>query len=568
MKQRVYRRELLCSGSGYWIRRGCNGEGELYNNITKIDKNTPQNSYKIHRKRRDTNLKYLIKRNNNRYYYQFNYKDIIKQFTLKTDNLQIALFRRDLILNSLNNIISVEHDKITLSITLKIVGIKKMLENIPTEDLKKSELTEEQEYNKIKILQDIRNQKIKLEEEEIRKIELLKLQETENILNIQNDSKLKYENLELNLTEKQLIELQLKKEFQKEEIKKSVIIEEKEQIQNLPYKEYWEKYIEWKKDFQEKNNRTLSKDSLDKLNTAYNFLLDFLDKNENYNVYKLTPIFFDNLQTDYLKIPSRAKMLPIFKNKSLKEIIKMEFDIKKYPLLKSTNINNIFSYYRDFYNYLSKFHNYKENVFEHYKPLYKNEVISCDAFEQEEIKLLLNNNLKLNKNTKIEKELIQKAIKFYIYGGFRLNELVQIKKTDIIEVEGVLCWNLTKEHKLKNAQSIRIIPIHSKIIDLVKEQMKLSENEFLIFNGDEKEVGKAILRYIEKFKFEGKKVIHSFRSNFIQYLYSQNGEKRHIHKLSGHAPDKTDISNYYYNKNISTMEQLINTIELLKYDID
>ena len=53
---------------------------------------------------------------------------------MKTQDHYCSIKRRNKILSSLNTSNTIEHDKITLSITLKILGIQKMFEYLSEED--------------------------------------------------------------------------------------------------------------------------------------------------------------------------------------------------------------------------------------------------------------------------------------------------------------------------------------------------------------------------------------------------------------------------------------------------
>lgn len=61
------------------------------------------------------------------------------------------------------------------------------------------------------------------------------------------------------------------------------------------------------------------------------------------------------------------------------------------------------------------------------------------------------------------------------YSGMRLNEICTLRESSIKNVEGVLCFEIT-EGKTKSAA--RIVPVHSKIIPLVKSLLKTTHSGF------------------------------------------------------------------------------------------
>lgn len=471
--------------------------------------------------------KHLIKKNN-RFYFQIRIDGNTHQYALKTDYIRIALIRRDVILMYWETLeIPLNNDSVTLEVISKMLNHKIKYQGAP-------EYEEEQEQI----------QQIKHKEEQSLYFKLLQHQQL--LQSIQQDTVGKFQNLSSG---------QIKEQGQQSAPVK----------QYLGLKEYWSLFVLSKEEHLRINKKVLSKDTKDRMNIAYSYLVDFLDGNEDYNVCDLTSKFFKELQIKYTKIPSRAVMYPEFRNKSMKEVIASNFDKDKFPVITTTYINSLFSYYKAFFVYLDyDLEVYENTLFQNFKSLDKHEAESYKEFTYDELKLLIDDT----PNTYDRKNINQDAVNFIklaMYTGFRLNELAQIKKSDIAEEEGVLCFNLTEDKQLKNKQSIRKVPVHSQIINLVKQQIKDNKGDYLIYSGDSKEIGKKVLKYIKIYVKEDKKVIHSLRSNFIQELYANDVEERIIKKLVGHTSDKTDVTNDRYNKNKATMTQLVSAIEKVVY---
>lgn len=531
--------------------------GKLYNNNFR----SQINSSKIH----PIDMKYLIQRSSGRFYLQLHLNLLVKQYSLKTDIHKMALIRRDIILFYVktNQILS-NNDKITMDIISKIIKVR--LSMFEDEDLQIN-YDEEEKYNKIdkvsemKELLEDRNRLQQLKIEEQQQLQQLIQQQENDIKKIQT------EELDVYLTKEEVIERERLKisKSQQQTILIQTPINNGSVLLNIPFKEYWDKYIELKTQKSIANKKTIQKDTFDRMNTSYNYLLDFLDGDENFNVCLLNGRFFKDLQLKYTKIPSRAPMYEEFKDKSMKEVITIKTDRK---MITTTYINNLFSYYIEFFKYLdSEFYIYTNDVFKNYEPLIKHESESYKEFTHEELGMLLKNDIPYLYNGFDSKEEAVNFLHILMYSGFRLNELVQMKKTDIYEEDGVLCFHLTEDKQLKNKQSVRIVPIHSKILDLVKRLMNNNKSEYLIYDGkSSNSTGKTVLGYIKKIVDEKGKVIHSLRSNFVQELYSNDVEERLIKKLVGHTGDlKKNVTNYNYNKNKASIEQLKTSIETIKY---
>src|SRR6202007_280907 len=55
------------------------------------------------------------------------------------------------------------------------------------------------------------------------------------------------------------------------------------------------------------------------------------------------------------------------------------------------------------------------------------------------------------------------------YTGARLNEIAQLQTDDIVQQNGIWCFSFSdsgETQRLKNKSSRRVIPIHSKLIEL------------------------------------------------------------------------------------------------------
>ncbi|MDP3302298.1 MAG: tyrosine-type recombinase/integrase [Sulfuricurvum sp.] len=435
-----------------------------------------------------------------------------------------------------------------------------MFSYIDYEENKPKEHTEEEINNKIKILQEKHYKKIQLEEEELEKIEKLKIQEIENISDIQNDIKLKYENNELDLSDEQIREIKTNK---------PVIVEindRKNKYLNL--KEYWENYVLWKSErHKDKTGKPYSDNSIKNLKTSYNYLVSYLENNHDYNITNFTSKFFIDLQDEFKKIPSNFIKIRECDNKNIKEIIDLNLNEKDFPRLMNNYINNLFQNYQMFFFYLKNKQIFNNDIFNNFLPLVKQKPLKeWKRFEKNDLELLFNNDYK-----KGNKQIIIDIIKIGLYSGMRINELSKIRKENIVNVEGIMCFELVEDlengKSLKNTSSKRIIPIHSEIISIVEKYIYNSKNDYMVWSGSSDRNSDRINEYIRHFIKETDKVFHSTRKNFSYELFKYPNHHLTIKYLMGHSDLKYDQSIQYSNGEIGTIELKKEVIELLKYDL-
>lgn len=194
------------------------------------------------------------------------------------------------------------------------------------------------------------------------------------------------------------------------------------------------------------------------------------------------------------------------------------------------------------------------------------------AFSLEDLKALFESDSYLNNLFKFPSEYWIPTIG--LFTGCRLNEIAQLTVSDINELDGVKVISILDEDKkrLKNASSRRIIPIHSKLIDLgfldyVNTQRAIDSVGRLFPElkesnqkaGDySKEPSRRFTAYRRLMnvgddklnpltgKWEGKsrKAFHSFRSTFIVALRKADVPKERRTRLAGHEFNDTQDSNY------------------------
>ncbi len=160
-----------------------------------------------------------------------------------------------------------------------------------------------------------------------------------------------------------------------------------------------------------------------------------------------------------------------------------------------------------------------------------------------------------------------------MYSGMRLNEICSLQVGNIRRVEGVLCFEVT-EGKTKSAA--RIIPVHSRIIDLVESLLQKPYNGFLFYRASitDRADGKRSTWHVNRFtrakrKALGvveseRKVFHSLRHEFAQQLDRNQVPEDRIALLMGHERGKTEAFKTY-SKHAASSTELQKYIEIIRY---
>lgn len=158
------------------------------------------------------------------------------------------------------------------------------------------------------------------------------------------------------------------------------------------------------------------------------------------------------------------------------------------------------------------------------------------------------------------------------YSGMRINEICTLRESSIKTIEGVLCFEIT-EGKTKSAA--RIVPVHSKLIPLVKSLLKTTHSGFLFYHASitDRADGKRSTWHTQQFtrakrKALGepaaeRKVFHSLRHAFVQQLDRAQVPEDRIALLVGHERGSTE-SFKTYSRNAASPHELKRYIEMLE----
>ena len=298
----------------------------------------------------------------------------------------------------------------------------------------------------------------------------------------------------------------------------------------------------------------------------------FLYFNEDTPVYRITRDNLLEFRDLLYKIPTKLAQKSKYKDKSLSQILKLgenddklsEPTIQKYMI----RVIQFFNYCFDS-GYISKSITAKMNVKIDIDPS-ERAVLPYEASEARKIFEIVTSIKQSGKSpsSRIEASELYYVTMIAAYSGMRIKEITQLHKEDIALKDGIYCFNINtndgKTTKTKN--SIRFVPIHSKLIDLgLLEYVnsKKSGNIFKVSNKDFSEIFRSQIqrKFIDK---DSKKTFYSFRHYFIDYLVQREVEANLIAQIVGHEKQYKILLNTYAKPiNANTLKA---KVEMVSYD--
>ena len=298
----------------------------------------------------------------------------------------------------------------------------------------------------------------------------------------------------------------------------------------------------------------------------------FLYFNEDTPVYRITRDNLLEFRDLLYKIPTKLAQKSRYKDKSLSQILKLgenddklsEPTIQKYMI----RVIQFFNYCFDS-GYIGKSITAKMNVKIDIDPS-ERAVLPYEASEARKIFEIVTSIKQSGKSpsSRIEASELYYVTMIAAYSGMRIKEITQLHKEDIALKDGIYCFNINtndgKTTKTKN--SIRFVPIHSKLIDLgLLEYVnsKKSGNIFKVSNKDFSEIFRSQIqrKFIDK---DSKKTFYSFRHYFIDYLVQREVEANLIAQIVGHEKQYKILLNTYAKPiNANTLKA---KVEMVSYE--
>lgn len=255
------------------------------------------------------------------------------------------------------------------------------------------------------------------------------------------------------------------------------------------------------------------------------------------------------------KLPPNLNTSPLTRDKTLTQILLM--DHKR--VLSVAQVNKYLVTLTAFFSWLQEHEFISHNPAHHLLlPKAKREKASEErlAYTVTEIKLikstLLANRQHLE-NSRPERFWVPLIA---AYTGMRLTEAAQLYCKDISKIDDVWCFNVNEtadDQRLKNASSIRIVPVHPELISLglfnfwensYSDRLfpKLTKEKF---HGYGRQISKWFTTFNRRFITQDpKKTFHSIRHSVANELKQLQITGEIISELLGHKIDSITMSRY------------------------
>ncbi len=267
-----------------------------------------------------------------------------------------------------------------------------------------------------------------------------------------------------------------------------------------------------------------------------------------------------------LQLPPRFNRLIEEKGMSVKSIIKRNPEKKTITI---TTFNNYIRAINSVFNFGVQEGYIDRNVFKGLKIQQKVKASSFkDIFTPEDVRKLFH-FVEHQENIRSDRYWLTYL---GVYTGARLGELCQLHKEDIVVINNIPCIHFRegKEYqKLKNTSSERVIPIHSKLIELgfLEYCFSVEDRLFPMLNynkrtGFSAQPSQWFSKVIKDLNIEGKISYHSFRHLTATILKNKGIDSSLSASLLGHTTGTLVYDRYGKSLTPETLHPVIESIEL------
>jgi len=284
-------------------------------------------------------------------------------------------------------------------------------------------------------------------------------------------------------------------------------------------------------------------------------------------------------------LPSNYEKRKPYKELSLKQII--ELNIPKDHLRAAPTYNKYIMRVKTFLRWAAEEEYIKSGLDNFLKPLPDKIKANKkkDAFSEEELRLLFNNEI--YENHKFKQPSRYWLPLLALFTGARGEELASLFTDDIKQDEKTkidyidIKVNIDRNQLKKNITAERIVPIHKKLIALgFLEYVNSLQNESPIFPELDKKSGSRYKKFGNNFNRKEKSgwmrkcgvdsektSFHSFRHNVIDYLDKTKTPERVSCAIVGHKPKGGGlVENYVKDADIKTLHKAINKLNFPSID--
>jgi integrase len=293
--------------------------------------------------------------------------------------------------------------------------------------------------------------------------------------------------------------------------------------------------------------------------SQFALLLEYLGEDASLHV---SPELASDVKNMLLRLPKRRSQ-----GKLGKLALREQLEVPDMPLICAVTVSKHMITYSAFYDWAVKRKETDENNFRALIDNVKNAHIERDVFNKEQITSIFAAAMK----AKIPHHKWGLLIGFYT--GARVNEIAQLYADDIIQHEGIWCFRITDardDQSLKNKSSRRVIPIHSRLIelgffDLVKKAgtgrifYKISyQKKYGYGRGISRWVNESLLPRLG-IKSETL-MFHCIRHTVAQQLRDNKVEQATLMDILGHGHAGVTMSTYANNLDKRVMQEAIETL--------
>ncbi|MGF7401867.1 site-specific integrase [Campylobacter concisus] len=312
-----------------------------------------------------------------------------------------------------------------------------------------------------------------------------------------------------------------------------------------------------------------SSSTMDLVNIVGNILFKFFHPNKD-----ITTISRDDLlkfRNTLALIPTKLNQKAKYKDKNLEQIIRIgKNDAKLSQVTIQKYMIRVVQFFKYCYNsdYISKSIVNDLNVKVEINPM-ERKVLPYSKEEANTIFKIVQNFKETNKSpsNRISANDLYYITMIAAYSGMRINEIVQLRARDIVQHNNVLCFSINRDDgkSTKNINSIRLVPVHSKLIELglmefVKQRASANKSIFKVSNKDFSEIFRSQIQR-KLISSDKQKTFYSFRHYFIDTLVQQEVEPNIIAQIVGHEKQyKILLGTYATNINASVLKAKVEMV--------
>lgn len=303
--------------------------------------------------------------------------------------------------------------------------------------------------------------------------------------------------------------------------------------------------------------------SVEGYRAQFNLLLRYLGEDASLHI---APELATDVKTMLLRLPKHSNKKEVLKHLSIAELLAL--NTPEAERLSVVSVNKHLTTYSAFYDWAVKQKRTNENNFAALVDNVKKAYNIRAAFGANDIQRIL------QVVSATSKPHHKWGVLIAFYTGARLNEIAQLESTDIIQEDGIWCFNFTNEgdnKRLKNDASKRIIPIHSKLIELGFLDYANHAGKGRLFAGlsyhPKDGYGRNLGRWFNDSLLRKQLAIHSpslvfhsIRHTVAQQLRNNDVQAATLKDILGHTHEGVTMAVYAKKLNKAVMRDAIETL--------